>query len=110
MEKGVSGSGSDSGRKSWVSILFLVLLPLGFLLWAGKVSMPKAAQTKPTASSKDFAHSAPAHCYAISTLNADPCTSLKTRATLKVPEPAPLLLVGTGLLSVAALIRKRITR
>jgi len=32
------------------------------------------------------------------------------RAVMKVPEPAPLFLLGTGLLSLAALIRSRVVR
>lgn len=100
--------GSRLGRKVCISILFFMLLPLAILFWSGKGATPTAEESKPVMGSKDPAPEALERCSATSALHSDLCTNLKTRATLKVPEPAPLLLVGTGLLSVAALIRKRV--
>jgi hypothetical protein len=108
VKKVVSGS-ENGGQKRRILILVVVMLPLLVLLWASKANLPAARKPISVAGAGQVAHSLSKGCSAAS-VGTELCMNAVGRPTVKVPEPTPLLLVGTGLLSVAVFIRKKIMR
>jgi hypothetical protein len=108
VKKVVSGS-ENGGQKSRILILVVVMLPLLVLLWASKANLPAARKPIAVAGAGQVAESLSKGCSTASG-GTELCMNAVGRPTVKVPEPTPLLLVGTGLLSVAVFIRKKIMR
>jgi len=99
---GVAPRHGHQRQRFWVAGLAIVILLLVSGVYAARGARhASVSQTLQHGTAYD------GDCSAyISKPQAQDCSSLH-RATMKVPEPTPLWLVGTGLLSIAALIRNR---